>query len=67
MKKIAAALVLAFVLTGCANIQPASYVVDRACKLEGARALLAKETLDKAVYPHRVTVECNAFADEEVE
>lgn len=62
MKRIFLAL-LTSLLAGCSSIQPASYVVSRACELDGSKSLLAKETLDDAVYPHRVTVECFAYTE----
>lgn len=64
MKKLVLVSLLMVFLVGCSNIQPASYVVNRACQLEGAKAVLVKETLDEAVHPHRVTVECFAFTEE---
>lgn len=60
MKKLILVLVLvALVLSGCSTTQYAKKVVDEICGMEESKRTALKSTVDAAVFPHKIRVECD--------
>lgn len=59
MKKLIIVLVSLIALTGCTTVQYAKNIVDEVCTMDPVQRTALKSTVDAAVFPHLIRVECD--------